>query len=158
MSTISQRIKEALALRNLKQSDLVELTGIGKSSISTYISGAYEPKQKNIYKIAQALNVDESWLMGNDVPMEKNNSFNNNLSKNEKELLSDFNKLNDIGKKEASKRVKELTQIKEYTYEEPKTLQDLKPTVLAAHDDNLTDDEKAEADRRILEAINKMQK
>lgn len=158
MSTISQRIKEALALRNLKQSDLVELTGIGKSSISTYISGAYEPKQKNIYKIAQALNVDESWLMGNDVPMEKNNSFNNNLSKNEKELLSDFNKLNDIGKKEASKRVKELTQIKEYTYEEPKTLQDLKPTVLAAHDDNLTDDEKAEADRRILEVINKMQK
>lgn len=69
MATISDRIKEGLQLRNMKQSELVEKTGIGKSSISTYISGAYEPKQKNIYKIAKALNVSEAWLMGADVPM-----------------------------------------------------------------------------------------
>lgn len=69
MTTISDRIKEGLALRNMKQIDLVEKTGIGKSSISTYISGAYEPKQKNIYKIAKALDVDEAWLMGADVPI-----------------------------------------------------------------------------------------
>ncbi|HBA70092.1 MAG TPA: hypothetical protein DCZ40_12160 [Lachnospiraceae bacterium] len=71
MATIAQRIKEALNLRNMKQADLVEKTGIGKSSISTYISGEYEPKQKNLYKIAQALEVSESWLMGLDVPMER---------------------------------------------------------------------------------------
>jgi transcriptional regulator with XRE-family HTH domain len=71
MATISERINEALLLRGMKQADLVEMTGIGKSSISTYISGAYEPKQRNIYKIAKALNVNESWLMGNDVPMER---------------------------------------------------------------------------------------
>ena len=69
MATIAERIKEALQLRNMKQSDLVEKTGIGKSSISTYLSGSYEPKQRNIYKIAQALNVSEAWLMGADVPM-----------------------------------------------------------------------------------------
>lgn len=157
MSTISQRIKEALALRNLKQSDLVELTGIGKSSISTYISGAYEPKQKNIYKIAQALNVDESWLMGNDVPMERTIETTE-LSKEQKELLSNYNKLNDKGKDKLIDYSNDLVENPKYTYEEPETLQDLKPTVLAAHDDNLTDDEKAEADRRILEVINKMQK
>lgn len=71
MDTISNRIKKALDLRNMKQIDLVDKTGIGKSSISTYISGEYEPKQKNIYKIAKALDVSESWLMGNDVPMER---------------------------------------------------------------------------------------
>lgn len=67
MATIAERMKEALSLRGMKQSELVKLTGIGKSSISTYLSGEYEPKQRNIYKIAQALNVSEAWLMGYDV-------------------------------------------------------------------------------------------
>lgn len=74
MATIAQRIKEGLAIRGMKQADLVYKTGIGKSSISTYISGDYEPKQRNIYKIAQALNVSEAWLMGYDVPMERSSS------------------------------------------------------------------------------------
>lgn len=71
MPTIAERIRQGLELRRMKQSELVEATGIGKSSISTYISGAYEPKQKNIYLIAKALDVNEAWLMGHDVPMEK---------------------------------------------------------------------------------------
>lgn len=71
MATIAQRIKEALTIRNMKQADLVEKTKIGKSSISTYLSGTYEPKQKNIYLIAKALDVNEAWLMGYDVPMER---------------------------------------------------------------------------------------
>ena len=69
--TSAMRIKEGLALRGMKQADLVQATGIGKSSISTYISGDYEPKQRNIYKIAKALNVSEAWLMGYDVPPER---------------------------------------------------------------------------------------
>lgn len=76
MATISERIKEALEIRQLKQADLVEKTKIGKSSISTYISGAYEPKQKNIYLIAKALDVNEAWLMGYDVPMERKPTHN----------------------------------------------------------------------------------
>lgn len=71
MDSTANRIKQALRLRNMRQADLVNLTGIGKSSISTYISGEYEPKQKNIYKIAKALDVSEAWLMGLDVPMER---------------------------------------------------------------------------------------
>lgn len=71
MATIAQRINEAMSTRNMKQADLVRTTGIGKSSISTYLSGEYEPKQKNIYKIALALDVNEAWLMGYDVPMDR---------------------------------------------------------------------------------------
>ena len=71
MDSTANRIKQALHLRNMRQADLVNLTGIGKSSISTYISGEYEQKQKNIYKIAKALDVSEAWLMGLDVPMER---------------------------------------------------------------------------------------
>ncbi|BDR66687.1 hypothetical protein N072000002_09150 [Clostridium tetani] len=129
-NTISERIKKGLEIRNMKQAELVEKTGIGKSSISTYISGAYEPKQKNIYKIAKALDVNEAWLMGLDVPMERQQlTLNNNLSKKETTLLTNFNKLNETGKDEAIKRVEELTQIDKYTHEEKEHLMPI-----AAHD------------------------
>ena len=67
MDTIASRLRTALEMRGMKQAELVELTGIGKSSISTYLRGSYIPKQKNIYKMAKALNVNEAWLMGEDV-------------------------------------------------------------------------------------------
>lgn len=79
MATTSQRIKEALNIRGMKQADLVEKTGIGKSSISTYISGEYNPKQKNLYKIAKTLHVNEAWLMGLDVPMERDDYEDQNI-------------------------------------------------------------------------------
>lgn len=68
-ATIAQRLKEALALSGKRQADLVRETGLDRGSISSYLSGKYEPKQKAIYKMAQALNVSESWLLGYDVPM-----------------------------------------------------------------------------------------
>ena len=71
MSTASERIKEGMALRGLKQVDLVERTGISKGALSSYISGRYIPKQNNTFLIAKALDVNEAWLMGADVPMER---------------------------------------------------------------------------------------
>lgn len=78
MKTIAERIQEGMLLRNLKQADLVEKTGITKGALSSYISGRYEPKQNNIYLIAKALSVNEAWLMGADVPMEKYESASKN--------------------------------------------------------------------------------
>ena len=71
MESISERIKTALELREMKQADLIKLTGINKGALSSYISGKYEPKQNNIFLMAKALNVSEAWLMGYDVPMER---------------------------------------------------------------------------------------
>lgn len=64
MKTFAQRMKFAMKLKNMKQADIVEKTGISKSSISTYLSGEYEPKQNNVYKIAGALDVSVAYLMG----------------------------------------------------------------------------------------------
>jgi transcriptional regulator with XRE-family HTH domain len=55
----------------MKQSELCKLAKVPKSSLSLYLSGAYEPKQERIFDMAKALNVDEAWLMGYDVPMER---------------------------------------------------------------------------------------
>lgn len=76
MKTIAERIREGMELRNLKQTDLVEKTGISKGALSSYISGRYEPKQNNIYLISKALSVSEAWLMGADVPMETQKNIN----------------------------------------------------------------------------------
>lgn len=90
MSTTSQRIQEGLELRGLKQADLVEKTGISKGALSSYISGRYTPKQTNIYLIAKALDVSEAWLMGADVPMERNESFLTNRDTKDIEKILDM--------------------------------------------------------------------
>ena len=68
---ISDRIHEALQIRGLKPVELSQMTGITKSQISHYISGYCEPKQDKFYLIANALEVDYAWLMGYDVPMDR---------------------------------------------------------------------------------------
>ena len=69
MGTFSERLRASMDTANMKAVELHERTGISKASISEYLSGNYEPKQRNIFKIAQALNVSPSYLMGvNDDP------------------------------------------------------------------------------------------
>lgn len=61
---IGKRIKDAMIKSGLKQADIVKKTGINKGALSSYLSGKYEPKQTNIYKLAKALDVTPAWLMG----------------------------------------------------------------------------------------------
>ena len=65
------RISKALRIRDMKQSELCRIADIPKSSLSLYLSGAYEPKQNRAYDMAAALDVNEAWLLGYDVPMER---------------------------------------------------------------------------------------
>lgn len=67
----SKRIAKALKIKGMKQYELCKLANVPKSSLSLYLSGAYEPKQDRVYDMAKALNVSEAWLMGYDVPMER---------------------------------------------------------------------------------------
>lgn len=69
---LKNRLRKALAIRNLKPIDLVEKTKIPKSAISQYMSGYAKPKQDRIFLISEALNINEAWLLGYDVPMERN--------------------------------------------------------------------------------------
>ena len=71
MDEMKIRIKQGLQIRKMKQVELAEKTGIDKGQISSYISGKYKPKQENLTLMAVALNVSEYWLMGLDVPMER---------------------------------------------------------------------------------------
>lgn len=116
MDSVASRLKKAMELRGITQSELVKKTGIGKSSVSTYLSGEYIPKQKNTYKLAKALNVNEAWLLGQDVEIERKDNVKA-LTDKEFKLLNTFNCLNDTGKAEAQKRIEELTFIDKYKNE-----------------------------------------
>ena len=71
VSTTADRLREAMADAEMRQTDLAEKTGLTKGSLSKYLSGKVEPKQSAIYKLAAALNVTEMWLWGYDVPRER---------------------------------------------------------------------------------------
>ena len=70
MEDFSKRLREAMEFRNFRQVDLVNATKLDKGAISNYLSGKYRPKSANAVMLARALNVNELWLMGYDVPME----------------------------------------------------------------------------------------
>jgi len=73
ISDFAERLRMALDFRNMKATELSELTGINKSTISQYLSNEYVAKRDRIELFAKILNVNEAWLIGYDVPMETNN-------------------------------------------------------------------------------------
>lgn len=70
ISGFSTRLKEAMSSKHLKQVELCEKTGIGKSSMSHYINGTHSPTTDRVYLLAKALGVNEAWLLGYDAPMD----------------------------------------------------------------------------------------
>ena len=102
----SERLKEIMSIKNLKQIDIIRLAEphcnkynikLGKNDLSQYISGKVEPGQNKLYILSLALNVNEAWLMGYDVPMEKGIS-NFNVTNKQKKIISDFEQLDTYGK------------------------------------------------------------
>lgn len=72
IDTFANRLQKALDNLNMKQVDLVEKTGLDKTLINKYLAGIMKAKQDKLSILSNALNVNEVWLMGYDVPMEKN--------------------------------------------------------------------------------------
>ena len=96
IESCGKRIAKALSVRDMRQADLAQMTNIPKSSLSLYLSDAYEPKQDRIFLIAKALRVSEAWLMGYDVPMEnekKDSPSEPQLTEGEKLMLQLFRQI-----------------------------------------------------------------
>ena len=96
IETCGKRIEKALTIRKMKQTELCKLANVPKSSLSLYLSGAYEPKQDRIYQMANVLNVSETWLIGYDVPMERDMSASTHtleLTDSEKTMLELFRQI-----------------------------------------------------------------
>ena len=78
------RLARALTLKEIKPIVLAEKSGLPKSGISQYLKGVCVPKNKNILKIAEVLEINPDWLLGNsdimENPITKSNSLSSNLA------------------------------------------------------------------------------
>ena len=96
VESFANRLRQALSVRNMTQSELCKRTNIASSMMSEYLKGKYEPKQDKVYLLSQALNVDPAWLMGFDIPMaeeKKDSPTEVQLSEGEKMMLELFRKI-----------------------------------------------------------------
>lgn len=94
---IKERLKKAMQIREIAPIELSEKTHIPKSSISQYMSGYAKPKQDRIYLLSKALNVNETWLMGYDVQMDKR-KLTAGAAKEDFELIEKFSLLKEKDK------------------------------------------------------------
>ena len=76
----SDRLRQLMTERNWKQVDIInhskqyqEKLGVklGKSALSQYVNGIQAPDQKRLALLALVFDVSEAWLMGYDVPRER---------------------------------------------------------------------------------------
>jgi len=74
VATFAERLRELLDIKRITQAELCRQTGISKSSMSHYVKGDWEGKQDSVYAISRAMCIDEAWLMGFDVPMDKHHA------------------------------------------------------------------------------------
>lgn len=129
MNTFAERLRYYMEQSNMKQIELVEKTKINKSSISEYLSGNYEPKQRNIYKIAIALGIKPSQLMGieEDKPTISSCSITMseklNLTKQEETIIKKYRQLDADGKDRINRQLDfELYQINQSAEKEERNL------------------------------------
>lgn len=61
------RLEYSMKKAGMKPVDVCRSTGISPSLMSQYRSGACMPKQDNIFRLAVALNISPSWLIGMDL-------------------------------------------------------------------------------------------
>ncbi|MDO4379101.1 MAG: helix-turn-helix domain-containing protein [Erysipelotrichia bacterium] len=92
VSNTSERLQYLMNIRKLKQIDILNKclplcdkynVKMGRNHISQYVSGKVKPNQDKLSILAMALDVNEAWLMGYDVPM-------SNYDDNKKNITNSF--------------------------------------------------------------------
>ena len=110
--------------KGLTQKKLGELCNIADSAIRRYEAGNANPKIETLQKIADALDIPVNRLragktISGDELKEKLSEYGlTHLvpdTEEERTVLENCKKLNETGKKEAAKRVEELTHLEKYT-------------------------------------------
>ena len=87
-TTTSERLKQIMSEQGLRQADILERAKpycekfglkLGRNDISQYVSGKVLPKQDKLTLLGYTLNVSEAWLMGYDVPRERESVTPSNI-------------------------------------------------------------------------------
>lgn len=135
--TTGERIKKFRKAKGFTQEQLASKIGVSVMTIRRFESGTREPKIKMLESIADVLEIPVSGLFDFEQPFEIIGQLTDALHDNShaiveagKNVVNDFyaydskyivhywDKLNDTGKIEATKRVYEMTKLPEYMQSE----------------------------------------
>ena len=81
MVTTAERLQQIMREEKLRQADIIDLakpladqyeSKLTRQDLSQYCHGKVTPSQQKLFLLAAALNVNEAWLMGYDVPRVRN--------------------------------------------------------------------------------------
>ena len=100
----SKNLRYYMNKYNKKQSDLINDLGLSSSTISNWCTGEKLPRMDKVQILADYFHINKS-----DLIEEKEQQDDT------PKIMQFYNKLNDLGKKEATKRVEELTYFPQYT-------------------------------------------
>lgn len=129
--TIGQRIKDARKQAHITQAELAQKLNVPFQSVSQWERDIRNPKLQTIQRIAHALGVSPTYLIGYDEKIVKPEQYtpeelaeikaaawtayeDHILAVAEHPLLAAFRKLNEDGQQKAIERVEELTEIPKY--------------------------------------------
>ena len=118
MSTIGSRIRSARQSQNMSVDELAQKLGKNRATIYRYESDEIENFPFSVIEpLTKALNVSPAYLMG----WSSNNLNTRKLKSDEKQLLNDYSKLNERGKKKVIEDIHNLTLLSAYTegFKEP---------------------------------------
>lgn len=85
ISNTSERLKKIMKENDYRQIDIVNKcipyckeydVKLGRNDLSQYVNGKVEPGQEKLSILGMALNVNEAWLMGYDVPKNRTQIIN----------------------------------------------------------------------------------
>lgn len=90
IATFAERIKEYMSLYDVKAVDLAKRFHVSRSTISQYVNGIVVPKRDRLVLIADALKIDPLWLMGYDVPIERQKLVTSDLTQTEQDIVKAY--------------------------------------------------------------------
>ena len=70
MQEFRERLAAAMKARNMRAAGLAAESGVSPARISQYLHGVYQPKGDAVLRLAGALGVSATWLLGEDGPMD----------------------------------------------------------------------------------------
>lgn len=119
---ICDTLKQLRLENKLSQKQLADKIGTSQAAIYYWESGKREPRADVISKLANVFGVSVGDIIG-ELPFKDNSNKLDNMEMDIEVdteyikicMLKSFDKLNEIGKEEAQKRISELAEIKRYT-------------------------------------------
>lgn len=111
----SQRLKKLRIERKLSQKEIGDVLNVRDRQIQNYEYGKQLPSIDKLITLADFFNVSIDYLVGRDSHIKYVDSDRQNLN-------NEYDKLNDLGREEAVKRLRELAETPKYIRIQPQTV------------------------------------